>query len=378
MGSLPIPESHAFTERAWSKVLWFEVERAIVGQSLVSDSPSATLCRKYDLEKGPGQEVTLKFAPYKETDGITEQENVYNRAGRIDLLDDKLRIDLLGNPYVLDSQMDQQRLSDKLSRIVYVAQHKFWHRRMERTWMWHLGGYLPGNTFLFDAANSVQNLQHVGHNEIKATDVNHMTRQGGHDTDEEVALDDSATIDFQTILDLETLAGAKRREGAPSGLDYPIAVGPDGYYDLIIDTQGWNQLGANTTATEFREAKLAEIQGGQSVKKNAIYNGYRGMYSRTRIHVSDYIAQGVKSADGTSQENVRRAVFLGAGAGAVAYGQGYGSEKHVDWKYEIFQVKKLMIYTDSVFGIKTLRYPSQLGVDENYGCIVRSYFSAAA
>lgn len=377
MGSIAFPPSHAFSQEAWSRVLQFEVERSVVGLSFVSTRPDATICRKYDLEKGPGDRVTLKFAPYTDTDGITVSQSVFDNAGRIQFRDDQLLIDYLGNPYLLDNQMDQQRVSDDLRRIVYVHQKKFWHRRMETIILNQLGGYLPGNTFRLDPTSPL-NLQYAGHNTIPATDANHLTREGGLATDELVAADDTATIDLQTILDLEAKAASKRRLITDAGLDYPIAVGPDGYYDWIIDTQGWLQLGANTTATEFRELKQAEIQGGNKVKGNALYNGFRGMYSRTRIHVSDFVAQGVKTSDSTTQPNVRRSVFLGAGAGAIAYGQGYGEGSHIDWSYERFEHKKLSILTDSVFGFKILRYNSLADVSENYGCLVHSYFSATA
>lgn len=377
MGSIAFPPSHAFAQEAWAKVLQFEVERSTVGLSFVSNRPDATICRKYDLEKDAGDIVTLKFAPYTETDGITVSQSVFDNAGRIEFRSDQLKIDYLGNPYLLDNQMDQQRVSDDLRRIVYIHQNKFWTRRMEEIILSHLGGDLPANTRLIDPSNP-NNLQHAGHNTIVATDANHISRQGAHVTDELVAADNTATIDLGTILDLETKAATKRRLLTDVGLDYPIAVGPDGYYDWVIDTQGWNQLGNNSTATEFRDLKQAEIQGGSPVSKNALYNGYRGMYSRTRIHVSDYVAQGVKTSDSTAQPNVRRSVFLGAGAAAIAYGQGYGEGNHIDWSYERFEHKKLSILTDSVFGFKTLRYASLADDDENYGCLVHSYFSEAA
>ncbi len=362
MGSAPVGSAHNWTESQWAKTVEHEVERQAVGMDFLGTGPNSTIKVQNELSRGKGEKVKIKFSPYTEMDGISETESAYDNAGSIDLLDDELVIDYLGSPYTLNSPMDFQRQSADLQKIVFYKHTTFWQRRFEEVIMAHLGGHLPNNTKTI-AADAVSNLKFAGHNTIVATDANHLFRVGASNTtDELVAADSTAVMTLNEITKLETRAMSK------SYIDYPIGPGQDGWYDFVIHPMHWEQLRTNSSAGQFEDLQLAAMKGGAKQKQTGLANGWMGSYSRTRIHVSDYVPQGVKTADDTAQPNTRRALFLGRCAGAIAFGQGYASGSHLDWSIEKFEHTKQNILVDSIFGFKTLRYDSPAGTDENYGC----------
>lgn len=84
------------------------------------------------------------------------------------------------------------------------------------------------------------------------------------------------------------------------------------------------------------------------------------------------VTQGVNSSTGAAITTVRRAVFCGAQAAVVAYGQKHQANK-MRWNEELLDHKrKLEVSAWSIWGLKKARFNS---VD--YGTIVVSTYAAA-
>ena len=350
--SAPVGASHAWTQKAWAKAVEHEVERQTVGMSFLGTGPDATLMLKNDLTKGAGEQIVIKFSPTEEADGISEGEPVFANAQKVDLLDDTLSIDYLGFPFGLDSPMDQQRTESELKKIVFHKASVQWKRRWERVIMNQLGGNIAANS-----QGSNGEYKYTGHNVVTDYDTNHIIRAKGLATDLAVSTDTAAVANLDLILEFEEAAMSE------SYLAYPIAPGQDGYYDLVIHPMHWRQLRENSTAGEWEDIQLAQLKGGQAFEKNALARGWHGLYSRTRIHVSDYVPQGITSS--AAQANTRRMIFMGRHAGCMAFGKGYASGTHLDWSEAVHEHKKWSLLVDSIFGFKAVLFNS-----EYYGSMV--------
>ena len=344
--SLPIGSTHNWAEQVWAKAVEHETERQTVGMSFLGKGPDATLMLREELSTKRGQKVTLKFSPTEEVDGISQGQSVYKNAQKINTFDDEVSINYLGFPYGLEGPMDQQRTASDLKKIVFHKAAVQWKRRWETVIMNHLAGNTAANSQGSGGAH-----KYVGHNAVTDIDTdNHLLRPKGHTTDALVAGDTSATANLDMILKLEVSAMSA------SYLTYPIAPGQDGYYDLIIHPMQWEQLRQNSTAGEWEDIQLAEIKGGKKIENTGLHAGWMGVYSRTRIHVSDYVPQGHNS--GTAQANSRRMIFAGRCAGAMAFGEGYASGSHLDWSEAVHEHKKWSLLVDSVFGFKAIFFNS--------------------
>ena len=90
------------------------------------------------------------------------------------------------------------------------------------------------------------------------------------------------------------------------------------------------------------------------------------------LHESTRIPNGVNSSTGAAQTSVRRAVFLGAQAAAIGFGQGH-SFKQYTWKEELFDYgNQLGVSAGCIGGLKKTTFNS---VD--FGCITLSTYAAA-
>lgn len=367
MSSLPIGSAHAWTEKAWGKAVEHQVEKQTIGYSFVGDGDNATIKQEHALDRGNGEQVVVKFSPTEDQDGISEGESVYDNAQKLNLFDDTLTINYLGFPYGLDSPMDQQRTSANLKRMLYYKASTQISRTFEEWIMSHFCGYTPANTRKINPLTG-GSLKHAGHNTIVAPDAAHHIRAKDHATDELVAADTSAVLTLDAITEFEESAMSSAH------LDFPMSPGQDGWYDMVIHPMHWRQLRDNSTAGEFQDIQLAAMKGGAKQKDTGLARGWMGVFSKTRIHVTDWITQGVKTSDGTAQANVRRAVFLGRCAGLIAYGKGYaagGDEgSHFDWSEKNVEHKKWSLLVDTIAGFKTTRFNEQ-----NYGCMVRSTYT---
>ena len=371
MASINVGSAHNWTEQQWSTAVEHQVERQVVGMSFMGKGPDATIQLREELSSKKGTQVTVKFSPTEDSDGIGESEDPYATAAQVDLYDDTLNIDYLAKSWSLTSPMDFQRQSSNLKKIIFYKAVAWWRRRFEESILAHLGGHVANNTKTIDPL-AVSNLKFAANNTIVATDENHMSRANDLGTDELVAADPTAVLDLDAITRLETMAMSS------AYLDYPIGVGQDGWYDLVIDPMGWEQLRVNTTAGQFNDIQLAAMKGGAKQSSTGLANGWMGVFSRTRIHVSDFTPKGTKTADSTAQDNTRRALFLGRCAGAIAFGIGYAGDSHIDWSEEKYQHFKWNYLVDSIYGFKTLRFDSLSGTSENYGCLNHTYYTPQA
>ncbi len=351
MGSLALGQNHAFTERVWSKFIEQEVERQTVGMSFLGKGENATFMLVEDLSKSSGERVTMKFSPTAEVDGIAEGEGVFNNAQKIDTHTDDLYINWLGFSFGLDSPMDQQRTASELKQVLFHKAKAQWIRRFERTIMNHVCGATHNNAQTNNPGGPTRNNMYTGWNAVTAYDANHIFRAGGSADDTTVGADSSLTANLDMILELEEAAMSS------SYLSYPIAPGQDGFYDLVIHPMQWRQLRENSTAGEWEDIQLARLKGGEKYQNNGLANGWMGQYSRTHIHVSDYITQGETS--GTADANTRRMAFLGRCAGCMAFGQGYASGTHLRWSEEVHEHIKWSLLVDSIYGFKSTLFNSE-------------------
>lgn len=105
-----------------------------------------------------------------------------------------------------------------------------------------------------------------------------------------------------------------------SPLIRPIKVGSSDYYVMFLHPDQVRSLrSASVAAGSWFDIQKAALTGGE-IEDNPIFTGALGVHNGVVLHEWSRLPPAVSS--GANVANTRRAVFCGAQAAALAYGQG--------------------------------------------------------
>lgn len=351
-----VQPSDAITQQVWRSGITHEVERNVVGMSFLGTSSDSPFMLLDDLSKSRGDTVQTKFSPTEDFDGISDQEEVAANGRRVTWLTDSLNINYLGAPFGGPGIVSQQRTNFDIKQATFVKAAAWWRRRFE-TCIWNqMAGYTPANT------DGNVTYEYTGLNAVTAQDSNHIYRPNGITADQSLGTSDKLTLD--DITEVVTMA--------ETSTSYPIAPADDGYYHLVIHPLQARDLRLSTLSGEWEDIQLARLKGGQDFASSHLSTGLIGIYNNVMIHRSNFIPLGVNGSDSTaSVSNTRRAVFFGAQAACMAFGEDYASDGHLNWSEEVHDHNKWSLLVDSVFGFKRTIYNS-----ESYGTITLATYAA--
>lgn len=358
---LNIGPGNTLTQKAWRSLLCNEAERQAHMMSFVGTEEDSAIVLHDDLTKNKGDTLQIRFAPM---DGDTHQgfgegETVRGNELSPTLQSDSLRIGWLSEAYADQNPMSQQRISVALKKLALHDLSIWWARKWEVSILNQLAGYTPANT---DDATGLYKLS--GMNIVTAPDTAHQTFATGA-ADETVGADTTATMTLD-LIDEQVLQASLKTTS-----QRPIAKCSDGYYHLVIHPYQAYQLRQNTTSGQWADVQRAVLEGGASFDKSPFAKGWIGVWNETKIHVSAYVPNGVNSSTGAAETNVRRAVFMGAHAGDIAFGGDFGSGDHLSWIESVDNYTDYGVLAGTIWGFKTAIYDS-----ENYACRVISTYSA--
>lgn len=357
-----IGTGHALAEKQWRPALCHQAERQAHMLTFVGSKEDSVINQMDELSRKRGDTVQVRFSPTDDTtDGFGESDTIQGNEQGITLDSDELKINWLGNAFAQSSQMSQQRVSFDLKKAAFYKLSAWWARRWEESILNQLAGNVSVNTGIYKRG---------GMNAVPTVDSNHHFIQSGvasYATDEAL----SAATDTTAVFNLNILNTMVLRAMSQSYLTYPISVANDGFYHCVIHPEQWAQLRTDTSTGEWQDIDLTRIKGGEGYASSGLARGMLGIYGNVKIHVSDWVPKGCNSTTGAAVNNVRRAVFLGAKAAHMAYGEGYAKGQHLDWVERINDYRKWGVLADSVFGIKTTVFNG-----EYYGSMVISTYSA--
>ena len=357
MAQTVIQQADSATLQAWREGITHEVERNVVGMNfLEANNPDAAFQLIDDLNAKRGYQVTTKFSPTEDFDGISDTDNVYANARAVKHFTDTIALDYLGAPFGGPSIMSQQRVNFDIKQSTFFKAAAWWRRRFE-TSIWN---QMTGNTV---ANSSGSRYEYGGMNSITALDSAHLHSPGGTAAESLASTD---KIELSLIDDLVTMAMAD--------LDYPIAPASDGHYHLAIHPYQWRDLRKGTSTGDWQDIQLSRLKGGQDYNDSHLSRGTLGFYNNTLIHVTNSIPLSVNSGDSTAAvTSTRRACFFGAQAGAMVFGEDFAANGHLHWSEEVSDHNKWSLLVSSVFGFKRTIYNSQ-----TYGAIGLDTYAAAS
>lgn len=351
--------------KLWSKRLAREALKRTVLAPYWKDSSSALGMIESDTQKGAGDRVTVTLRMQLTGDGVTATQTQEGNEEAISTYTDSVVLDELSHATRSQVKISQQRVPFKLAREMNDALADWWAARMDYIGFAHLAGYTPANSL------GSSGLQYNGGNTIVApSSGRQLWTEAGTSTDE--ALD--STGDEMTLSMIDKAVELAQTGGSTSLVPIrPISGLPGGaeYVCFVHPTQV-TQLRTSTTTLNWSDLQKAMLQGGKG-EDSMFFKGGLGVYNKTLLVESTRVPQGVHSTTGAAVANTRRAIFCGAQALGLCFGQGYGPE---EWKVqeETFDYgRQLGVNALNIFGIKKLRFNSS-----DFGTIVISSYAADA
>lgn len=350
--------------KLWSKRLAREALKRTVLGSYFKDSSSALGMIESDTQKGPGDRVTVTLRMQLSGDGVAENQTQEGNEEAISTYTDNVSLMELSHATRSQVRITQQRVPFKLGREMNDALADWWAARMDAIGFYHLAGYTPANSL---AANG----QYNGGNTITApTSGRHLWTEAGTSADENL----DSTGDELTLAMIDKCVELAQTGGSTNLVPIrPVSGLPGGAeYVMFVHPTQVTQLRTSTTTLNWADLQKAMLQGGAG-SDSMFWKGGLGVYNKTLLVESTRVPYGVNSSTGAAITTVRRAVFCGAQALGLGFGQGYGPE---EWKVqeETFDYgRQLGVNALNIFGVKKLKFNSA-----DFATIVVSSYAADA
>ena len=354
--------------KLWSKVLDAEVLKETYYERFIGTGTMGLAVQKTEFSSGKGDEIKYSLRYLLNGRGVTEGQVLEGNEESLSLYQDSLRLGYLrhGVRFKSDVTIDDQRIPFNTRSEARDAMKDWFPQRLDFVFFNQLCGFTPANV-----EGTTTGAVYTGGNVILAPSINRIIRGGALSTTN--ASDQAVGSDTTAIFKLNLIDQAVYKARTATPLIRPIRQGGKEWYVVFISEEQALALRADTaTVGSWFDLQKARLQGGEG-ETNGIFTGAFGMYNNCVIHVSNRITQGVHSTTGAAVPNTRRAVFCGAQALAVGFGQK-NSKTKFSWNEKYFDYdEEVGIKAGLVYGMKKTRYNG-----EDYGTIVITTYTAQA
>lgn len=347
MGMTEFPLNDPLAIQRWSTALAVYAAKAAYFAKFIGKGNDSLIIVKDELSKGAGEKITFgirgKLAhPGIEGDNVIEGHATGEEA--LSFFNDSLFIDQLRKGTKSKGKMSEQRVPYNLRAEGRDALTVWWSEEMDE----ELFAYLSGARGINADFHQPSTWTGRANNALTAPDASHVI-YGGDATGK----GDLASGDNMTLGLVERLV-AKAETTDP--MIQPFMVNGEKKFVLLMHTFQAYQLRTSTTENDWMDIQKASA--GATGDKARFYKNSLGEYAdvilhkhRNCIRFNDYGTGGDVTA--------ARALFLGAQAGVIAYGQGSATGRY-SWHEEMDdRGNALAITSGSIFGIKKVRYNSK-------------------
>jgi N4-gp56 family major capsid protein len=330
----------------WSTSLAIEAAKKQYFAPFIGTSQDSLIVLKDELSKGAGDKVIvglrLKLTkPGVEGDAIIEGHAQGEEA--LIFFNDFLFIDQLRKGTKSKGKMSEQRVPYSLRKEGRDALSTWWAEEFDEQIMFYLAGARGVGTSYHQPVGWTGR----ANNALQAPDTAHVMYSSTATQNSE--LTNAMPI---ALADIERLVA---RAELTDPMIQPFIINGNKKFVLLMHTIQAYQLRTGTSTNDWMTIHKA-TDSGQGAK-SMIYTNSLGEYADVVLHkhrnvitFSDYGAGTVPAA---------RALFMGAQAGLLAYGQGGGTERY-SWNEETDdRGNALAITAGTIFGVKKAQFNSK-------------------
>lgn len=334
------------TVKLWSKKLQADILAADPIWSLIGTGPDCAIQLKEDSQKSAGDMISYFLRAPLKGGGISEGERLELHEESLIINSDKLHINELAHAVKIRNMgtIDHQRIPFNLREEATAAIRDWYSNRLATMIHMQLGGY-SGKSLLIDGVERTDFAKYNGFNDITPPSAENIVLPDGVSSENRINKDHIMTLSLiDKAVEKAKLASPKLR---------PIKISGGKYYILYLHPRQVTQLRTNTNAGQWLDIQKAVYSGAG--KDNPIFNGSLGVYNGVILRESNLVVPGVKE-DNTPNYNVRRAVFLGAQAAVIAFGQGFAGQRYQLVEQLFDYQRELGIAAKTIVGIKKTSY----------------------
>jgi N4-gp56 family major capsid protein len=357
MSALQFGVNDPLSNEAWSTQLYAEViEETKLGQ-FIGAGTNSMITRKDELSKSAGSRVTCGLRSILVADGKQGNEVLRGDEEAITTVPDSLIIDELRHATEVSAggTIEAQRVPYELRSEAYDAMRQWYAERIDESGFNQLCGFTPA---------SANNTKRTGNQAVQAPSTNNILRPGGKTTDQALVANDTISL---TQIDALIERAKTMRDRFAQPIIRPFMINGEAHYVMFVHDYQVTDLRRDAGDGGWLQLQRDALQGG-AISGNGLFDGALGMYNRVILHSSTRVTRGVDSTNAaTPVDEVRRAVFCGAQAAWMAWGQTY-DENSFKWVEELTDYEKTLgVAVTSTWGMKK----SQFG-GADYGTIVLS------
>lgn len=340
--------------KAWEKAVAIEtLDKTYIGQFIGKDDNSL-IQEKGDMKKDKGDKVTFTLRMQLTGRGVQGDAVLKGNEEALTTYTDSVLIDQRRHAASAGGRMSRQRVPWDVRMQCSNALSDWAADLMDQSFFNQVCGVTNEGDTLYTGNNA-------------ATAPSRIIRPNSLTTDQAVQADNTATF-TTALIDRVKVKATANATGTPN--IRPIKInGRDHYVMFLHPFQVYQLRQSAATAGSWADIQKASIQGGETTG-NPIFTGALGMWNNVVLHESNRIPYGIHGSTGANQTSTRRAVFCGAQAGALAFGQGFSFEKF-DWVEELDDYEnQLGVGGGAIFGLKKTVFNS---VD--FGTVVATTYS---
>ena len=353
--------SHPLAVKLWSEKLFREALKETYIGKFIGTSSNSLIQTLTETQKGAGDYIKVGLRMQLSAAGVAGDDTLEGSEEALSFYNDAVYIDQIRNAVRSAGKASEQRVPYSMREEARQALGDWIANMLDTSFFNQIGGY-----------TSESDTRKTGMQATAAATTGRIlignVGAGGSATTE-ASLSTVAAPATNALLTLKDIDRCVAIAKTASPMIRPIRMNGEEYYVMFIHPNQTYWLRSQTaTAGSWGDIQKAAMMGGK-IADNPLFTGALGVYNGVILHESARVPLTVASADG----NFRRAIFCGAQAAVVAFGQNSSGMKTA-WQEELFDFgNQLGIAAGLIWGLKKTQFNSA-----DFGTIVVSSYAAAA
>jgi len=357
--------------KKWASLMAVAINKASYwAKKFVGEGKDARLPiqRIDDLESGAGDEVTVDLLMPMNMEPLIGDETLDGKEQPLKYFTDRLRIDQVRGGADLGSRMTKKRSLRNLRQDAKRVSTDWWKRLQDELYFIYMSGSRgTGGGFVWSATNPIFAI-----NPLTAPDSMHQMYGGAATSKASLVATDvfSLRLIDKAVAKSETMGG----DGTDELSMIPVSIEGGDHYIALMHTYQADSLRKETGTNGWMDIQKAAAAAEGN--KNPIFTGAMGMYNDVVLHKHRNV---IRFSDYGAGVNLpaARALFLGAQAAMVAYGDNETGTRY-RWTEETKDHgNSVAIGTHAIMGVKKTTYKSKDGQTvRDFGVVAMDTYAA--
>lgn len=350
MGTTVIGVGNPLAVKRWSASLAVDVPKnSYFSKKFTSRSatPNAPIQEKTDLEQEAGDTISFDLSMQLRQRPTEGDNKLEGKQENLKFYTDVVAIDQMRSAASSGGKMTRKRTVHDLRTIAKARLSEWWGQVIDELHFIYLSGARGVN------AEYILPTDYTGFagNPLQAPDAAHIMYAGDATSKATISSDD--TMSRIMIERAKTRATMIKAVDNNSVRIQPIKIDGESHYVVVMNA--WQQYSLRTSTTTNDWMDIQKAAAAAEGRNNPIFKGSMGMINDVVLHEHEGVVRFSDYGADTLQP-AARALFLGAQAGVVAYGNAGGGMRY-EWHEEMLDLgNELVVASNCVFGLKKTRF----------------------